>query len=110
MTRSGTVPRGILYAICLISEIALPAQLSILLHSLYLFSLCSFTFSFLHPILPSLSFNLHSPQEVASPCPPALLLLPFFPFHIWSGSCGWPGFSGVGGCGGGGGAGGGGGG
>lgn len=40
------------------------------------------------------------PQEVASPCPSSLLLLPFFLFHIWPGSCGWPGFSGVGRCGG----------
>lgn len=58
------------------------------------------TFS-LHPVvLHFLFFNPHSPQEVASPCPPSLLLLPFFLFHIWSGSCGWPGFSGVGRCGG----------
>lgn len=48
--------------------------------------------AFLHP----LRFSPHSPQEVASLCPPSLLILPFLLFHIWSGSCGWPGFSGVG--------------
>lgn len=94
MTRPVTVWRERIYA-CSLTLDSLLRYCNFYTHThtyIYILFFLLFFISFFS----TLFFNPHSPQEMASPCPPSLLLLSFFLFHIWSGSCGWPGFSGAG--------------